>query len=117
LDTLDPNDISYSAPNVLDISNLSSSSSNTSSDSGLIQIVIPLTSINLLTASCRFWNETLLDGAGNWSTTGCEVYQRNDTFIICACSHLTIFNSFLPPINLPISISADDLLKHPEGNK
>lgn len=61
LNTLDPNDISYSSPNVLTISNLTNGTS-TDGSSGLIEIAIPLSSINQPYASCRFWNESLLDG-------------------------------------------------------
>jgi hypothetical protein len=108
LDSRDATDSSSNVPVSLQISNLSANHS--------IMITIPLATLDqIYYADCRFWNESLLDGAGNWSTDGCSVYSRNDTFITCACTHLTIFNAFLPPINLPISVSADDLIAHPEG--
>jgi hypothetical protein len=108
LDTRDTTDSSSTIPVSLQISNLSANHS--------IMITIPLATLDqIYYADCRFWNESLLNGVGNWSTDGCAVYSRNDTFITCACTHLTIFNAFLPPINLPISVSPDDLIAHPEG--
>jgi hypothetical protein len=108
LDSLDVSSPTTAIPSQVPISGLN--------DTSPIFINIPLASTNYITlADCRFWNESALDGAGNWSTDGCQVYSRNLTYLVCACTHLTIFNSFLPKINIPKIPSADDLLNNPEG--
>ncbi|CAL8385721.1 unnamed protein product, partial [Gadus morhua 'NCC'] len=40
---------------------------------------------------CVFWNHSLLDGTGAWSSKGCEMLDRNNTHISCQCNHMTSF--------------------------
>jgi hypothetical protein len=116
LDVDTTNDEIVSEVPISGLNDTSSSSSSSSSSSGGILISIPLVNSSITyIAECRFWNESLLDGAGNWSTDGCSVYSRNDTYLVCSCTHLTVFNAFMPTINIPSIPSLDDLLGHPEG--
>ena len=42
-------------------------------------------------SECVFWNFTLNDGYGDWSTEGCRKALVNNSRIVCQCDHLTSF--------------------------
>ncbi|XP_071784509.1 cadherin EGF LAG seven-pass G-type receptor 2-like isoform X3 [Asterias amurensis] len=46
---------------------------------------------NQLNPQCIFWNFSLFDGVGGWSSKGCTVDSVNDTHVNCSCNHLTNF--------------------------
>lgn len=57
--------------------------------------------------SCKYWNAEI----NNWSTYGCKPVNITNSYIICACNHLTDFGGFvqdiIPEMNL---LTVDDLI-------
>ncbi|KAE8279681.1 Adhesion G-protein coupled receptor G2 [Larimichthys crocea] len=43
------------------------------------------------TVSCVFWNFSLHDGLGGWSSNGCSVINTTSEETTCSCNHLTSF--------------------------
>ena len=43
------------------------------------------------TLMCVFWDPTLDEGFGNWSSTGCRLNTEVDDKAFCECDHLTSF--------------------------
>ena len=41
--------------------------------------------------TCVFWDPTLDDGFGNWSTEGCQLHIEASSKTFCECNHLTSF--------------------------
>jgi hypothetical protein len=77
---------------------------------GFIDITIPNNEPVDLTSYqpvCRYWNES----SNAFAFDGCFVRSATSTYTICACTHLTSFNtiaaSFVPSIN---TISVSDIL-------
>ncbi|KAI4878820.1 hypothetical protein NFI96_033305 [Prochilodus magdalenae] len=44
------------------------------------------------TVSCVFWNTSLNNGSGGWSSSGCTVVNSTTTETKCSCNHLTYFS-------------------------
>ncbi|XP_071959948.1 adhesion G-protein coupled receptor G2-like [Antedon mediterranea] len=40
---------------------------------------------------CVFWDFSLDDGVGDWSSEGCELNETTDGRVVCLCAHLTNF--------------------------
>ncbi|XP_061169878.1 adhesion G-protein coupled receptor G4-like [Saccostrea echinata] len=40
---------------------------------------------------CGFWNHSLYDTSGGWSTKGCQKKEVKDGRVVCQCDHLTNF--------------------------
>ncbi|XP_066533959.1 adhesion G protein-coupled receptor F5-like [Hoplias malabaricus] len=53
---------------------------------------------SLRNPQCVFWNFKLLNGAGGWDSTGCEVKPLNGTEqVSCECNHTTSFSILMSP--------------------
>ncbi|XP_022092566.1 uncharacterized protein LOC110980305 [Acanthaster planci] len=49
-------------------------------------------------SECVFWNQSLADGGGAWSTNGCHLAQTLVSgHVVCSCDHLTQFALRLTP--------------------
>ncbi|XP_033118444.1 adhesion G-protein coupled receptor G6-like [Anneissia japonica] len=46
---------------------------------------------NINNTECVFWDFSLDDGVGDWSSDGCTYNKTEDNRIICLCDHLTNF--------------------------
>ena len=44
-----------------------------------------------MTMTCVFWNQTLDEGFGDWSSEGCQLDANVAGKAICGCNHLTSF--------------------------
>ena len=44
-----------------------------------------------MTMTCVFWDPTLDEGFGNWSSGGCQLLMKVADKAICGCNHLTSF--------------------------
>jgi hypothetical protein len=44
---------------------------------------------------CVFWNNSLNDGHGGWSDSGCVLIETTDKSITCSCNHLTSFSALM----------------------
>ena len=51
----------------------------------------PLASENGTKTECSFWDQSLDDGYGAWSTDGCRLVSEDDRVARCECDHLTQF--------------------------
>lgn len=58
-----------------------------------------------LVAHCVFWNHSLLEGMGGWSTQGCQPTgdTTSTTTTNCTCSHLTSFSILMSAKSVPVS--------------
>ncbi|XP_033103292.1 adhesion G-protein coupled receptor G2-like [Anneissia japonica] len=52
---------------------------------------IPPSKSNYDNATCVYWDFTLQNGIGDWSSDGCVINSMTDDVIICDCNHLTHF--------------------------
>jgi hypothetical protein len=43
------------------------------------------------TLTCKFWDQTLDEGYGQWSSDGCNLTNITETHATCECTHLTSF--------------------------
>uniref|UniRef100_A0A8C8SG17 Cadherin EGF LAG seven-pass G-type receptor 1 n=1 Tax=Pelusios castaneus TaxID=367368 RepID=A0A8C8SG17_9SAUR len=39
---------------------------------------------------CVFWNHSII-GTGGWSSKGCELFSRNQSYVSCQCNHMSSF--------------------------
>ncbi|XP_022101230.1 cadherin EGF LAG seven-pass G-type receptor 2-like [Acanthaster planci] len=65
-----------------------------STDNLLYPIILEIATLgqaNTINPQCVFWDFSLFDGVGGWSTKGCSVDSFNTTHINCSCNHLTNF--------------------------
>ena len=51
-------------------------------------------------SECVFWNFTLNDGYGDWSTEGCIKVSDNSNRAVCRCNHLASFAVLLGSIHI-----------------
>ena len=51
----------------------------------------PAAAENGTRTDCAFWDQSLDDGYGAWSTDGCRLVSESKTEAVCACNHLTQF--------------------------
>ncbi|KAM8741862.1 uncharacterized protein AB9X84_019121 isoform 1-T2 [Acanthopagrus schlegelii] len=54
-------------------------------------------------ATCVFWDFTLNDGSGGWSSSGCFVRNSTDNETVCSCNHLTSFAILLDLSREPLT--------------
>uniref|UniRef100_A0A8C8SDX6 Cadherin EGF LAG seven-pass G-type receptor 1 n=1 Tax=Pelusios castaneus TaxID=367368 RepID=A0A8C8SDX6_9SAUR len=41
---------------------------------------------------CVFWNHSIIiSGTGGWSSKGCELFSRNQSYVSCQCNHMSSF--------------------------
>ncbi len=51
-------------------------------------------------AECSFWDQSLDDGYGAWSTEGCSLVKDGRDSTSCKCNHLTNFAILVDPAGL-----------------
>ena len=51
----------------------------------------PAAAENGTKTECSFWDQSLDNGYGAWSTDGCRLVSENRREAVCACDHLTQF--------------------------
>ncbi|XP_066479939.1 adhesion G-protein coupled receptor F3 [Tiliqua scincoides] len=64
-----------------------------------------------LVANCVFWNHSLFEGMGGWSTQGCKSTGDTTTNTNCTCSHLTSFSILMSAKSVPVSFALTFLSK------
>ncbi|KAJ6661173.1 hypothetical protein lerEdw1_015309 [Lerista edwardsae] len=69
-----------------------------------------------LVAHCVFWNHSLFEGMGGWSTQGCQSTGKTTTTTTtttttCTCSHLTSFSILMSAKSVPVSFALTFLSK------
>ena len=52
---------------------------------------------------CSFWDQSLDNGYGAWSTAGCRLESENDREAVCACDHLTQFALLVVRLLFPLN--------------
>ncbi|XP_071959946.1 adhesion G-protein coupled receptor G7-like [Antedon mediterranea] len=52
---------------------------------------LPRNEISNNNTECVFWDFSLYDGVGDWSSEGCELNETTDGRVVCLCDHLTNF--------------------------
>ncbi|MEE6473545.1 hypothetical protein FKM82_010074, partial [Ascaphus truei] len=65
-----------------------------------------LNDTNKGTAQCVFWNYSLFEGVGGWSTEGCHSFPEG-TSTMCRCEHLTSFSVLMSISSLLEDFSLD----------
>ena len=40
---------------------------------------------------CVFWDQSIDEEYGGWSTEGCKLLQEEEQMAVCTCNHLTSF--------------------------
>ncbi|XP_075056535.1 adhesion G-protein coupled receptor F3-like [Mixophyes fleayi] len=60
---------------------------------------------NRTDAQCVFWDYSLFEGVGGWSTDGCRTF-RQDSYTVCRCTHLTAFS-----VLMSLGVLTDDYLE------
>lgn len=63
-----------------------------------------------LVAHCVFWNHSLFEGVGGWSTQGCQS-TSDTTTTNCTCNHLTSFSILMSANAVPVSFALTFLSK------
>ena len=53
---------------------------------------------------CSFWDQSLDDGFGAWSTDGCRLVSESRSEVTCECDHLTQFALLV--VSLPYTVHA-----------
>ncbi|XP_054828762.1 adhesion G-protein coupled receptor F3 [Eublepharis macularius] len=62
------------------------------------------------TAQCVFWNHTLLEGVGGWSTQGCQS-SSTEMATNCSCQYLSSFSVLMSAHPVPASFALTFLCK------
>uniref|UniRef100_A0A3Q3B8Y4 Adhesion G protein-coupled receptor F7 n=1 Tax=Kryptolebias marmoratus TaxID=37003 RepID=A0A3Q3B8Y4_KRYMA len=62
-----------------------------------VSITFKTTTETLVNPKCVFWNFTLFDGLGGWSSEGCSLLFNENETVSCNCNHTTSFSILMSP--------------------